>query len=825
MNSNQRFQRNLHLWAKTCPKQAVLLPYVNNAHLVECFTTKGEENLKTLMDGEPTPLHSQAGALEEAHHWWKTLGLQDDVPLVCVYGIGLGYYYDVVRAWLKKSRKRRIVFLEDDLAVIQKFLTTPRATQMLQDAQAQLLYFKDLQTDNAIFEGLYWNFAMHRLAVTALGSYGTGKAAVLDQLRHKIAYDAAMKNALVDEYLRYAVSFYINFYQNMLHIEGSYLGNRFFGKFHKVPAIICGAGPSLAKNLPLLKQLRDKALIFAGGSALNVLNGADFQPHFGAGIDPNSAQYTRMSQNTGYEVPFFYRNRMYHDAFKMIHGPRLYVTGSGGYDTAEFFEKKLGIKGGGELDEGHNVVNLCVEVAQAMGCDPIIFVGMDLAFTGMHVYAPGVIENAQVCQSAILDVEDEDSKAIVKQDIEGNPTYTLWKWVAESDWIGDYAKEHPSIAMINCTEGGLGFPGIPNQTLKDAAEQYLGRSYELNNRIHGETQNSAMPRATRRKVVKAMKELSSSLKRVIDHLSVLTEDAKGQVRKIQAGEETVIPSGRAALAEADLAEEIGYQHVVGVFNEVYARMASRDMHDIQVRRYSEKQRKIKRLKLSCRKFKFLIQAAQVNDKLIDYALSELTSKKHRKERDAEKQESLNEAEIEEADAAGPLQICSISNKKIVIDDPECGIHIEARFNPVLVPEERVEGKKLTKSHVLRMHYDNKWKLCECYVEKDGQPDGQALLFYSNGRVKAESFYSEGKLHGPAFFYGKEGNVLAESVFIHGKQEGKCLWYYPSGALYSLQRYKNNRWQGWQRFYRQDGEIKTSIHYDNGRLVNKKIKRL
>src|SRR5690606_32776531 len=102
----------------------------------------------------------------------------------------------------------------------------------------------------------------------------------------------------------------------------------------------------------------------------------------------NPAQYTRLSQNTGYEVPFFYRNRMYHDAFRVIHGSRLYITGSGGYDTAEYFEKKLGIKGGEEIDEGHNVVNFCVEVAHEMGCDPIIFVGMDLAFTGMDTYAP-----------------------------------------------------------------------------------------------------------------------------------------------------------------------------------------------------------------------------------------------------------------------------------------------------------------------------------------------------------------------------------------------------------------------------------------------------
>ena len=49
------------------------------------------------------------------------------------------------------------------------------------------------------------------------------------------------------------------------------------------------------------------------------------QPHFAAGIDPNSAQYDRLSTNTAFEVPFFYRNRLFHQAFKTIHGPRLYA--------------------------------------------------------------------------------------------------------------------------------------------------------------------------------------------------------------------------------------------------------------------------------------------------------------------------------------------------------------------------------------------------------------------------------------------------------------------------------------------------------------------
>ena len=795
----RRFQKNLSLWAKTCPKEAVLLPYINPSDVVACKTDRKEINAKC----KKFYLHSQKGAEVEASAWFQSLPLKD-IPLVCVYGVGLGYYYDAIAAWLKKDKTRHLVFLEDNLSVIHRLFETERGTAILQNPQVQLLYFDEMDAESVIFEGLYWNFAMTKLLVSSLESYSKYRSEMLADLRHKIAYDAAMKNAQVDEYIRYGANYYINFYQNMLCLENSYLGNNFFGKFHKVPAIICGAGPSLAKNLEGVRSLLDKAIVFAGGSALNVLNSAGFQPHFGLGIDPNPAQYTRMSLNQGYEVPFFYRNRMYHDAFKMIHGPRLYITGAGGYDTASFFEERLGVTGE-LLDEGHNVVNFCVEVANAMGCDPIIFVGMDLAFTGMKEYAPGVIEDASVHQSEILQVEDEDERAILKQDIYEKPTYTLWKWVAESDWIGEFAKNHSSITMLNCTEGGLGFPGVKNITLKTASKKLLKRRYELKNRIHGETQNSTIKKVTTRKVSMLMKELSQSLSRAIDDFSILIEESKKMISRIKAGEKSPAESGMAALAETELLEELSYKHVIEVFNEVYARILSGDVHEIQVGRYSEAQKNTKRRELAIKKFKFLSDVAKANNVLIDYAFEQ--QKK-------EKKKTKFHVKLPSPPEAG---LYELKRGKFIISDDEIGLSINQKFTPVIIPKNPKDGKTIASGHVLRVFLDDKWKINECYPEKDGVPDGQCLLYYPNGEIKEETYYKKGELHGPSRFWDNQGNLLAESWFVDGKQEGKSWWYYPSGKVYSLQRYLSNEWNGLQEFYYENGKVKTLMNYLRGNL--------
>ncbi len=214
----------------------------------------------------------------------------------------------------------------------------------------------------------------------------------------------------------------------------------------------------------MLPALKERALLFAGSSALNALIPKGIIPHFGVAIDPNLAQYSRVAVTQPYAVPFFYRNRLFHEALKAIKGPRLYLTGSGGYDIAHWFEEQLHIEGE-NLDEGHNVVNFCLEIAQALGCNPIILVGVDLAFTNQQHYADGIIANLNLTEEDFKTAGDFESTPLLKKDITGQPVMTLWKWITEADWISKFAHRYPETMILNATEGGLGFQDIPNLTL------------------------------------------------------------------------------------------------------------------------------------------------------------------------------------------------------------------------------------------------------------------------------------------------------------------------------------------------------------------------
>lgn len=767
----ERFHNNCQLWAKFDPKQALLLPYVEDS------------------DSHPKKSPYMGDPEQEAKEWFSRLNLEK-VYVLCVYGIGLGYYYDAAKLWLHQDPARRLVFLEDELLTIRHFFETSKAEEILNDSQVQLLYFADLKDNEAVLEILYWNFAMTRILVSALNTYAENKKESFTELHQKIAYDFALKNSLVEEYMKFGGAFFVNFYQNILKLPGSYLGNKTFGSFFQVPAIICGAGPSLVKSIPLLTSLEDKALIFAGGSALNALNAAGMQPHLGAGIDPNPAQFSRLKTNQAYEVPFYYRNRMYHQAFELIHGPRLYITGCGGYDISEWYEEKLDIKSE-FMDEGHNVINFCLQIAHQLGCNPILFVGMDLAFTGMKTYAPGIEDEVDFDPNKALDEEDYDTKPILRKDIEGKPLYTLWKWVAESEWIADFAKENSHLTIVNCTEGGLGFPGIPNESLKEAAEHYLKRTYPMTDRLNGEIQNSFLPQATLPKMVMLTEEMKTSLERCIGHLTVLIDDTRGMQEKIR--ENHVIPvnlqSGYAALCETDLEEEPGYQHVLNIFNAVQMRMLSRELQESKSD--SEVNKILKKLDLNIKRLSFLRDTAKFNIEAISHALHNHKEKK--------KNTTQVKGEI-------PLM------KELEIPD----------FNPILLPESPREGNLLGAEHRVRILKQYGKEENEARVEKDAVLDGQCLLYYPGGTLKGESYYKNNKLHGPSIYYSKKGQVLSKSYFVEGLQHGESYWYYPTGAVYAVRHFQGGELHGEQRYFYPDGSPKTTVHYSYGQMQDKPI---
>lgn len=455
-----------------------------------CDTRKGQKNLRYEKDDKVFYLHSNYDAEQESRKWFAQLDLQSKKVLF-LYGIGYGYSYDAIKEWLEEDIERYLVYIEDDPLSIRLALENPHLEEILSHHQVRFYFINDKDEDR---EGLCCylatQFTYLPFCFEALPHHNFYRSENFEKIRLKFHHKSAQANFSSFEFLNFGASYFGNLYASSLLFKDAFESKKLFKLFNGFPAIICGAGPSLNKNFKLLKTLQDRAFIFAGGSSINALTSKGLIPHFGGSVDPNYPQYERMSQHSGFELPIFYKARMRYEAFQSLHGPRIYISGSGVYPITGEIEKELGINHQ-MIPEGCNVLQMLAELACHMGFNPIVFVGIDMAYSNNCLYADGVVEKSQVDEKSLTKANDLNNNCFLRKDIFGNDVYTLWKWVAESEQAAKFPKRHPDITFINASEGGLGMgPDIPNISLSQVLREHLKRPIPCQEIIHSLLQES-----------------------------------------------------------------------------------------------------------------------------------------------------------------------------------------------------------------------------------------------------------------------------------------------------------------------------------------------
>jgi len=750
------YRKNLELLSKIDAVAVYKLELTPISNTIEfCKTEKEELNLCRKKYSVTSYFHSEKGAMEESKEMVSE-EIQEKGETLFVYGIGLGYIYEYLLPWLDKNKKRNLIFLEDDLEVIYYFLQTERATRILQDPRVAFFTFNDYSEDYIRFQNLLSAYIDTKVDFLALPLYASKKAAKSYGLYINILYDQSQMTMLLNEYLTGQAGFMSNFYRNLFYLPNSYLAHGMFQQFKNIPVIICGAGPSIHKNIHLLKTLKDKAVIFAGGSSLNVLNSFGINPHFGIGVDPNREQKHRLMTNDSFHLPYLFRPRVSHEALTFMQGPKIYVSGSDNL-IAQWFEKEIGINIP-LLDEGHNVINLCTEIAHRMGFNPIIYVGMDLAYTEVQTYATGITTHPLWIEKS-HPYATEKKDAILRPDIFGEWIKTKWDWVGESNWLSHFAAVHPDVQMINATEGGLGFSPVPNIPLKEVIDLHLNKTRDLVGLVHTEIQNNPL-RLRNAELIQTITKFKSSLDSCLAGYRKIIEEKTLQIKNTP--ENLIFETPSTIRLEGEIESEIGYRYFARLIEGVYSyvQRSCRLYKKINVGPFLESLTKVNFIASSIKQhIDFMIEAFQF------YLLTP---------------QPLNENKNKAEFSLAKEEIYSFEDGHLKIYNPE----IDLKIDEVALDQSSIERQ---------------------------------TLFYENGQLKQEFFVLENQLHGPSRYYSPSGQLLSESWYYNDKQEGKSIQYYASGALASVRQFKNNLLHGPQEYFYENGVLTTSMNYFEGLL--------
>jgi antitoxin component YwqK of YwqJK toxin-antitoxin module len=777
MSKNSSFSERLERWSKLNP---VAAKQIEELTLKEYFITANEDGKPNLIKKTGDYIdhvHSLENPEKQAQQWFLNLKLEN-VFVLYVYGIGLGYYYDVIKPWLKENPYRKVVFLEDNLEVIKNFLETERSEEFLYDKQAKLFHFR---WDTSYFNFYFITslFGVSPLKFVASNFYTRTQNDKVSELYTHLAYFHEYRGALSVEYLTLNANGYTsNFYKNLMFLPDAKEASKLKGSFQGIPAIICGAGPSLGKNMHVLKTLSNKALIMAGGTSMNALNGSGFIPHFGVGIDPNPSHYNRLISNLAFDVPFFYRSRMYNEALKTVHADKIYINGAGGYKIPNYFEEKLGLDSHENMAEGHNVINFNIEIAKALGCNPIIIVGVDLAYSNNENYAPGIVPHAlQDPKNAFL-TKSKHEELLVKNDIYGQPVYTLWKWVNESLWFSQFADRNSDIKILNCTEGGIGFERIPNMSLKDAADKFLIKDFDFASLIHGSLQNASMPKDLKiPKIIDCFESFARSLL-VAEKLCFEMSNILKTIHGLEVQKETHEEQSKEFEDKFEqLKKEDCWKYLLDEYQAKYIEIFFPSFQFIDCDEAFCAPTEIvgKRALFDSALYEFVMKVARQNINFIRNVLGRFLEedKKHfvnmnvlesKLSFDKKRQESLKS------------DVYSFEDNVLIIKDGELGLNINKKGNFV-----------------------------------------KYQTFYSNGNVKWEYYLSNGLYAGPSSYFAENGILLARCWYDAGKAQGKAWFYYLTGQLYGLKKYKNNFLEGVEEVYYADGFPRSFISYSQGVL--------
>lgn len=246
------------------------------------------------------------------------------------------------------------------------------------------------------------------------------------------------------------------------------------------PAIIVSAGPSLKRNVHQLAGVGDRAVVISVQTTLQPLLECGLHPHFVTSLD-----FHEMSRRffdglpRPLDVHLVAEPKATWHAVDEYPGPKWLL----GNRWAELvLGPELGRKGC--LPAGATVAHLAFYLARHLGCDPIIFIGQDLAYTGHAFYTPGV-EVHDTWRGEINrfnTLEHKEWERIARNGpilrrvpgIDGRPIFTdelLLTYLEQFE--RDIAAT--SACVINATEGGAAIRGSEAMTLAEAVARHCTR--------------------------------------------------------------------------------------------------------------------------------------------------------------------------------------------------------------------------------------------------------------------------------------------------------------------------------------------------------------
>ncbi|EFT0415458.1 motility associated factor glycosyltransferase family protein, partial [Campylobacter upsaliensis] len=234
-------------------------------------------------------------------------------------------------------------------------------------------------------------------------------------------------------------------------------------------AIIVSTGPSLMKQLPLLKEYREKALIFCADSAYPILAKHNIKPDFVCMVERSDFTAEFFNHDFGdfdEGICFILKSVVHPNALKyMRQYKRSYIV----FNETLPFIKAFRLDAFALAYGGPSVANLSFVLSLCLKVQNIILIGQDLSYDESGFSHPKDYQHGQ-------NYESESKKfSVLAYGGEGfvytNLYWNMFKHSFEKDILE--AKQWLNVQVFNATEGGARIEGTIEKSFKQCCEELL----------------------------------------------------------------------------------------------------------------------------------------------------------------------------------------------------------------------------------------------------------------------------------------------------------------------------------------------------------------
>ncbi|ENC6280786.1 motility associated factor glycosyltransferase family protein [Campylobacter jejuni] len=234
-------------------------------------------------------------------------------------------------------------------------------------------------------------------------------------------------------------------------------------------AIIVLTGPSLTKQLPLLKKYANKATIFCADSAYPILAKHNIKPDYVCMLERDdivSKCFDNDFKEFDQGILFIISSVVHQEVIDFLEkNSRKYIL----VHRPLHFAVSLNLKEFGYIGVGASVANMAYELAASLRHENIILIGQDLAYAKDGSSHP---------KEHIFGNEGEKIRGEVytlayggEKQVRTQLTWNLFRQAFEKDIF--WAKEKLKINTYNCTEGGARIEGTIEKPFKEMCETLL----------------------------------------------------------------------------------------------------------------------------------------------------------------------------------------------------------------------------------------------------------------------------------------------------------------------------------------------------------------